>query len=142
MLFVIAVLGVLAIVVLSWGLGDWHDVTLDDPQAVSGELKKFYPDFEIVDEILSADRRAAIVRDQSNALALIFALGDRFVARLLDAKTLRGVQVDTPNTSNAILHLSLADPSCPNVDVPIDADKAVLDSWVRHLRNANEGERS
>ena len=142
MLFVIAILGVAGIVALSWVLGDWQDARLDDPHAVSTELKKFYPDFEIADQILSADGRAAIARDQSHTLALIFALGDQFVARILDANTLRGVRVDNPDTPHSIVHVSLADPSCPHVDLSIDADTPAVDSWVRDLQAAQQGERS
>jgi hypothetical protein len=100
-----SVVGVVLLVLLARWLGFANDPQLADAGAAQAEAAAALPGFQPQSAVLSADRRAALVRGAGRAVALVRPLGDKWVVRRLEATAL--------NRDGNRLTITLAEPQFP-----------------------------
>lgn len=120
--------GIGLIVILNLMLFGRSRQVLHSLEAARARLASEVPGLCVRESILSADGRAALIRDD-HAVYLVAAQGDGFIVRKCAKGTLRSLARDT-----ARLNLRFADFTLPHFDVSL-ADAACAAHWQDALRN-------
>lgn len=102
-------------------------VGLDSAKAL---LETENPGFRAADAVVGRDGRAALVEDETGAVYLVAAAGDRFVSRKLSSGSVRTLVRD-----GDMLTLRLRDFTFPRARLVLaDADAAA--AWEAHVKRA------
>ena len=145
-----SVLGIAAMVGLTWALGGLRTAVLADRDAAVDLMRRDFIEFEAGDGILSVDGTAALLAPAADAerVGLVFAMGQRFATRILSpgdvvsvtevpaqraARSARGVASDVaPDVESVPLELRFADFTQPGLRVELPVGDAA-DRWRSRL---------
>jgi hypothetical protein len=133
---IIAPLGVLAAIGLTWAFGGLKDARLVGAEEVAARLAELEPGFES-DEITLAEGGAGAMvrgrRDQREALAALLPFGDRMVSRVLSP----GSVVAVEEADDGVLRLRLRDYTSPRIALLLPPGEAVR--WRRLIEESARG---
>ncbi len=129
-MLLMAPVGVLAAIGLTWLCGGWVDARIADAEEAGERLRELEPGFEVAEVCLAEGGAGALVAgryDQGPAIAVLFANGDGLVSRVLRAADLRGVEVG----EGGLLRIRTRDFTSPVIDLRLDPAK--VEGWRRRL---------
>jgi hypothetical protein len=97
--------GIALILLVVWALGGLRDASLGDEAALVRHIALDYPDFAVGRITMGRDSRSALVFERGGRRALLlFSLGDKVGARLIEPRDLRACRI-----TGGDLELRLAD---------------------------------
>lgn len=133
---IIAPLGVLAAIALTWAFGGLKDARLASAEEAAARLAELEPGFESDEVTLAEGGAGAMVRgrrDQREAIAALFPFGDRMVSRVLSPTSV--VAIDAAD--DGVLRLRLRDYTSPRIALLLPPGEAVR--WRRRIEEGARG---
>ncbi len=136
-MLLMAPIGVLAAIGLTWLCGGWVDARIDDAVQAGERLRELEPGFEVSEVCLAHGGAGALVAghyDSAPALAVLFANGDRLVSRVLRPTELRCVELG----EGGVLRIQTRDFTSPLIELRLDPAQA--EGWRRRLQPQGSGD--
>ena len=133
---IIAPLGVLAAIALTWVFGGLKDARLASAEEAAARLAELEPGFESDEVTLAEGGAGAMVRgrrDRREAIAALFPFGDRMVSRVLSPTSV--VAIDAAD--DGVLRLRLRDYTSPRIALLLPPGEAVR--WRRRIEEGARG---
>jgi len=118
-LAIVVPLGVGLVIVAVWRFGRSSDPLTE--AVARAEFAEKEPTRVVEDVTLAADGRGALLATEG-CFGVVFALGDKWVTRVLEPKTIAGVEHDGTH-----LQIALRDITAPRIELAVGAD------WVDRL---------
>ncbi len=130
MVLLIAPVGVLAAIGLTWLCGGLVDVRVESQEEAAARLRELEPGFEVERVSLDVEGRGAMIcgrRDGQPRFAALFAFGDAFVSRVFCPEELQGVQIG----DSGVIVIRRRDFTCPQIRLHLETGEAA--GWRRRL---------
>lgn len=128
---VMAPLGVLLLVAITWWLGGWKTARLADEGAALRRLRLDMPDFQADQILLAKDGSAALLREAgSGRLVAVAANGDGFFTRDIQPAQAAAARFEDGHQS---LVIDAPDFSAPRIKLPV-TDPAQAQAWITRLK--------
>ncbi|MEZ4382886.1 MAG: hypothetical protein R3A79_16240 [Nannocystaceae bacterium] len=130
---ILAPIGVLAAIGLTWIFGGLSDARLGDAEEAARRLAELEPGFESDEVTLAEGGAGALVlgrRDRRPAIAALIPFGDRLVSRVLSPKAVVAVEA----ADDGVLRLRLGDYTSPRIALRLPAGEA--QRWRARIEEA------
>ncbi len=106
-ILLVSLLSVFAVYLINRWLGGFSPVRLDDADDALARLMLDYPSFEEQSTLVGADGKAAVLAAAGGSVALVQAIGDRFLTRLLQPGDISALFLEPDPGEQAVQRLRL-----------------------------------